>query len=131
VGFAYRQVVTGTPPGPEVESNIGGYSGISASGRESAALGGQFKPFELPIGNSGPDFPTGQRNTDCQLGQRGFPLGAAPLPGQPPDTAVNIVSDVPGTRGPTTLFWNADQEREILDTRIASRAPETWEALGR
>jgi ABC-type transporter Mla subunit MlaD len=131
VGFAYRQSAISTPPGATVESNVAGYSGISASGRESAALGGQFKPFELPIGNSSPYFPTGQRNADCQLGQRGFPLGAAPLPGQSADSAVNIVSDLPGSRGPTTLFWNADQEREIVDTRIASRAPETWEALGR
>ncbi|MGH2986909.1 MAG: MlaD family protein [Solirubrobacterales bacterium] len=131
VGFAYRQTAISTPPGATVESNVTGYSGISASGRESAALGGQFKPFELPIGNSSPYFPTGQRNADCQLGQRGFPLGAAPLPGQPADSAVNIISDLPGSRGPTTLFWNADQEREIVDTRIASRAPETWEALGR
>jgi ABC-type transporter Mla subunit MlaD len=131
VGFAYRQVITGAPPGPEVESNIAGYSGITASGRESAALGGQFKPFELPIGNAGPYMPTGQRNADCQLGQRGYPLGAAPLPGQPADTAANLVSDLPGSRGPTTLFYNDAGERELQDTRIASRQPKTWKKAGK
>ena len=131
VGFAYRQVVAAAPPGPEVESNVSGYSGITASGRESAALGGQFKPFELPIANAGPYMPTGQRNADCQLGQRGYPLGAAPLPGQPRDSAANLVSDLAGTRGPTTLFWNADGERELHDTRIASRQPKTWKKASR
>jgi ABC-type transporter Mla subunit MlaD len=131
VGFAYRQVVSAAPPGPEVESSVTGYSGILASGRESAALGGQFKPFELPLANAGPYMPTGQRDADCQLGQRGFPLGAAPLPGQPADSAANLVSDLPGTRGPTTLFWNADQERELVDTRNPNRSPESWRRLGR
>jgi ABC-type transporter Mla subunit MlaD len=125
-GFAYRQVVSGAPPGPEVESNVAGYAGTTASGRESAALGGQFKPFELPIANAGPYMPSGQRNADCQLGQRGFPLGSAPLPGQPLDAAANLISDLPGSRGPTTLFWNDSGERQLVDSRIGSRQPNTW-----
>jgi ABC-type transporter Mla subunit MlaD len=130
-GFAYRQVVTGGPAPGETESSISGYAGITASGRESAPLGGQFKPFELPIANAGPYMPTGQRNADCQLGQRGYPLGAMPLPGQPADSAANLTSDLPGSRGPTTLFWNDAGERELVDTRNPKRAPETWKKVGK
>ena len=90
------------------------------------ALGGQFRPYELPIANAGPYMPSGQNNADCQLGQRGYPLGAAPLPGQPAGSAANMISDLPGSRGPTTLFYNDAGERELVDSRIPSRAPETW-----
>jgi hypothetical protein len=131
VGFAYRQAATSAPPAPEVESSITGYAGTTASGRESAALGGQFRPYELPIANAGPYMPTGQKNADCQFGQRGYPLGAAPLPGQPPESAANLTSDLPGSRGPTTLFFNDAGEREIVDSRIPSRDPETWKQIGR
>lgn len=126
VGFAYRQAQSATPPGAEVESDVAGYAGTTASGRESAAFGGQFKPFELPIANAGPYMPTGQRNADCQLGQRGFPLGSARLPGQPLNSAANLISDLPGSRGPTTLFYDANHERRIVDSRIPSRQPQTW-----
>jgi ABC-type transporter Mla subunit MlaD len=131
VGFAYRQVATGGPLPGETESSISGYAGTTASGRESALLGGQFKPFELPIGNAGPYMPTGQRDADCQFGQRGYPLGALPLPGQPADSAANLTSDLPGSRGPTTVFFNEAGERELVDTRNPNRAPETWKRAGK
>jgi ABC-type transporter Mla subunit MlaD len=123
IGYTYRQIVTGTPLPFEVESDIAGYAGITASGR---SVDGTFKPFELPIANVGPYMPSGQQDADCQLGQRGYPLGAAPLPGQPPSSAANLTSDLPGSRGPTTVFWNDDLQRELVDSRIASRQPETW-----
>src|SRR5918996_4138073 len=126
VGFAYRQVATGGPLPGEAESSISGYAGTTASGRESALLGGTFKPFEFPIANAGPYMPTGQRDADCQFGQRGYPLGALPVPGQPPDVAANLASDLPGSRGPTTLFWTDAGERELVDSRVASRQPTTW-----
>ena len=126
VGYSYQQAISGAPLSPEVESNVGGYAGVTASGRESALLGGQFKPFELPIANAGPYMPAGQRNADCQLGQRGYPLGELRAPGQPESSAANLASDLPGSRGPTTLFWNDDHEREIVDSRIPSRQPQTW-----
>ena len=123
VGYTYRQIVTGTPLPFEVQSDIAGYAGTTASGR---ALDGTFKPFELPIANAGPYMPSGQQDADCQLGQRGYPLGAAPLPGQPESSAANLTSDLPGSRGPTTVFWNDDREREVVDSRIESRQPQTW-----
>jgi ABC-type transporter Mla subunit MlaD len=129
-GFAYRQVVAGGPQPFEVESSISGYSGTTASGRESAALGGQFRPFEFPIANAGPNMPTGQKDADCQLGQRGFPLGSYRLPGQPQSSAANLISDLPGSRGPTTTFFSDDGRRLSVDTRIESRQPETWKRVG-
>jgi hypothetical protein len=126
VGYTYRQIVSGAPLPVEVESNIGGYSGTTASGRASAAEGGVFKPFELPIANVGPYMPAGQRNADCQLGQRGYPLGESRAVGQPLNSAANLLPDLPGSRGPTTVFWNDDLERELVDSRVSSRQPSTW-----
>ena len=130
LGSAYRQVAAAGPLPFEVESSISGYAGMTASGRAGALGGGVFKPFELPIANAGPYMPAGQKNADCQLGQRGYPLGAAPLPGQPPSFAANLQSDLPGSRGPTTVFYNDDYERVLFDSRVESRAPETWKRKG-
>jgi ABC-type transporter Mla subunit MlaD len=128
LGFAYRQVGAFAPLPPEVESDVGGYAGMTASGRAGALGGSVFKPFELPIANVGPYMPAGQKNADCQLGQRGYPLGSMRAPGQPKSFAANLASDLPGSRGPTTLFYNAAGERELLDSRVDSRQPETWKA---
>jgi hypothetical protein len=38
---------------------------------------------------------------------------------------------MPGSRGPTTLFYNDQNERELQDTRVDSRQPETWKQVGR
>lgn len=130
-GFSYRQAATGAPLPTNVESDIAGYAGLTASGRESAALGGQFKPFELPIANAGPYMPTGQKNADCQFGQRGYPLGSYRLPGQPLSVAANLASDLPGSRGPTTTFYDDNGQRLSVDTRVDSRQPETWKRVGR
>ncbi len=126
VGFAFRQMLTGFPESFEVESAATAYAGIQASGRQSAALGGKFEPYEIPILNAHAYQPTGQRNADCQGGQFGYALGQGLVPGQDPSNPAYGVSDLPGSRGPTTLFNNDDGERELRDTRIASRAPETW-----
>ena len=131
IGYTYQQIASGAPPPFEVESDVGGYSGTTASGRASGLFGGTFKPFELPIANAGPYMPSGQRHADCQLGQRGYPLGAEPLPGQPAESAANLTSDLPGSRGPTTVFWNDDHQRELVDSRIDSRQPKTWKKAGR
>ena len=126
VGFAFRQMLTGFPESFEVESAATAYAGIQASGRQSAAFGGKFEPYEIPILNAHAYQPTGQRNADCQGGQFGYALGQGLVPGQDPSNPAYGVSDLPGSRGPTTLFNNDDGERELRDTRIASRAPETW-----
>ena len=130
VGYAFRQILTGFPPSPEVEASPAGYAGVQSSGRESAALGGKFKPYELPITNAHPYQPTGQKNADCQGGQFGYELGSGRVPGQALKNPAYGVSDLPGSRGPTLLFYNEAGDRELRDTRIASRQPETWEGIG-
>jgi ABC-type transporter Mla subunit MlaD len=116
-----------TLPG-EVQTPLGGYSGLQANGRAwspNVAEGGEFDPYNLPILHGNPYGPTGQKgtNADCQTGQTGYPLGALPVPGQSPDTPAFGVSDIPGSRGPTTLFYDQNGQRELKDTRVASRAP--------
>ena len=89
-------------------------------------MGGKFEPYTIPILNAHGYQPTGQRNADCQGGQFGYDLGQGLLPGQAPDNPAYAVADLPGSRGPTTLFTNDAGQRELRDTRIPSRQPETW-----
>jgi len=131
--------------GGEAEVPMAGYSGIQARGRIGNAPPPDdepdvsydpqdFAPFKMPI-TYGPVYgPTGQNKPgqdfdDCQLGQVGLPLGRLPLPGQDPGVPGIGVADLPGSRGPTTLFWNQDSTRELRDTRVGSRQPQTWSNL--
>ena len=75
-------------------------------------------------------MPAGQKNADCEGGQSGYELGQGLLPGQAPNNPAYAATDLPGSRGPTTLFYNDANERELADTRNPSRAPETWEGIG-
>ncbi len=131
VGYSFRQALTNFPSEFEVDTPVAGYSGEQANGRDADALGGSFKPYENPILNSQPYGPHGQRNADCQGGQQGYALGSLPVPGLPASSPANVTSDLPGSRGPTTLFYNDANERELHDTRIDSRQPETWKRVGR
>ena len=131
VGYALRQTLARFPGSPTVETPLGGYSGVGANGKAGSASPnpGEFRPYEYPIVNTHPYQPTGQRNADCQAGQAAYPLGQIRVPGQPLSNPGDRVSDLPGSRGPTTLFWNADQQRELFDSRVPSRQPETWRAV--
>ncbi|MDQ3729613.1 MAG: MlaD family protein [Actinomycetota bacterium] len=129
LGNAFRQTLTRFPAARQVETPLGGYSGVGANGKSGPAdMGddGVFKPYQNPIVNTRVYAPTGQRNADCQNGQNGYALGRLPVPGQIPADPATRVSDFPGTRGPTTVFYNADGERVLEDTRIRSRRPGTW-----
>ncbi len=132
LGNAFRQILTSFPATGRVETPLGGYSGIGANGKTGPAdpPPGVFKPYANPIVNSHAYGPTGQKGADCQPGQIGYTLGAADwsrVEGQLASDPGNRVSDIPGSRGPTTLFWNKDGERQRVDSRISSRQPETWE----
>jgi ABC-type transporter Mla subunit MlaD len=127
VGYTFRQMLTGFPPGPEVDAPSAGYSGAQSNGLQSQAACGKFKPYEIPILNAHPYQPTGQRNADCQGGQFGYALGQGLVPGQALNNPAYGVSDLPGSRGPTTLFNDDNGDRELVDTRNPSRQPETWE----
>jgi ABC-type transporter Mla subunit MlaD len=114
-----------------VETPVGGYSGKQANGIAGAlpnpADEGVFKPYDLPILNAPAYGPAGQDGSDCQAGQIGYKLGELLAPGQDPANPGLAVSDLPGSRGPTTVFFNDDQERELYDSRVDSRQPGTWE----
>ncbi len=132
LGNAFRQTLTRFPLTQTVETSLGGYSGVPANGKSGPVDpdgAGVFKPYELPLFNSHPYAPTGQAGSgrDCQPGQGGYPLGFQPVPGQPLSDPANRASDLPGSRGVTTLFWNADGDRQVVDTTNRRRAPGTWE----
>jgi ABC-type transporter Mla subunit MlaD len=145
VGFNFRQALTNAPLGPvhidlggvpvelpgEVETPIAGYSGWQANGKAGAVFdppeGGEFRPDELPILHVPVYTPAGQEgDEDCQQGQVGYPIGASPdvrFPGQAIENPALAMMDLPGSRGPTTLFWDAEGNRTFVDTRVESRQP--------
>jgi ABC-type transporter Mla subunit MlaD len=146
VGYNLRQQLIGLPNGGvniaagggnllvpgQVQAPLAGYSGLQANGKAgpvpNPADNGVFKPYELPIVHA-PGFtgPTGQAGVDggadCQGGQTGYVLGELRRPGQPASNPGFAPSNLPGTRGPTTLFWEQDGDRRLVDTRVESRAP--------
>jgi ABC-type transporter Mla subunit MlaD len=138
VGFPIGDVTINTQPNPalpplvstvpgEVRTGLAGYSGLQANGKAGAALdppdGGEFRPYELPILHAPAYQPAGRRNADCQSGQTGYPLGDLRVPGQPADSPALIASDYPGSRGPTTLFYDGTRNRSLADTRVRGRQP--------
>jgi hypothetical protein len=139
VGFSHREILVGTPPGNvqvdvggipitvpgEAENAMGGYSGFNANGQDAS---GVFKPYELPILYGQPYGPAGQKgtNNDCQGGQNGYALGQFRATGQPAANPAIVASDLPGSRGPTTTFWDDNGDRTLFDSRVDSRQPSSW-----
>ena len=128
VGYSLRQAIARWPGPPQAEVGMGGYTGISPNGKSGT---GEFRPYEFPITNSHAYGPTGQQDADCQPGQIGYPLGHILVPGQRPSDPANRVSDLPGSRGPLTGFWNAEGQRISVDSRVDSRQPESWKGVGK
>ncbi len=60
---------------------------------------------------------------DCQPGQTGYPLGNFPAAGQAPSNPAQVLSNLPGSRGITNVFWNKNGQRVIKNTRIPSHQP--------
>jgi ABC-type transporter Mla subunit MlaD len=127
VGYTFRQSLTLFPLG--VDAPLDGLSGAQGNGKTAESSGGVFEPYSVPILNAHPYAPTGQKNADCQWGQSGYEFGALRVPGQAANNPANGVSDLPGSRGPTTLFYNDQLQREFVDTRNPNRAPETWKGI--
>jgi ABC-type transporter Mla subunit MlaD len=141
-----------------VQTPVGGYSGIQANGKTGPLMpppgtyeDGDFAPYVAPIAYAPAYGPAGQNLTagdisrlypgqniapqdanDCQAGQNGYPLGASEetrLPGQPASNPTIGIADFPGSAGPTHLFWDKDSGRHLVDTRVESRQPDTWDQL--
>jgi ABC-type transporter Mla subunit MlaD len=108
-------------PGP-VEAGLPSYSGIQANGinGEASSDPGKFAPFTAPILQAHAYAPTGQRHADCQPGQSGYYFGDLRIPGQPPSSPAQVIPNIPGSRGPTTLFTTRNGTRILKDTRIPS-----------
>jgi virulence factor Mce-like protein len=115
-GFTQRVSIIGVPSQTEgqVQSGLGGYSGISANGRagptgftENPELSnGEFAPHELPILHGNPYGPAidSRGRADCQSGQNGYILSGAPeyrVRGQALDNPSVGVTNLPGSLGPT------------------------------
>ena len=128
VGYGLRQALVRYPGFPTAQVGLGSYAGVGPNGL--AAPSGEFQPYEIPITNTHPFAPTGQDGDDCQPGQTGYPLGRNPVPGQRASDPANRVSDLPGSRGPTIAFWNADRKRVLFDSRVPSRQPDSWKDIG-
>ena len=148
VGYSFRQALTSAPPGPiglanpldpdnpiqipgEVETPIAGYSGNPANGiagpLPDPSKDGEFQPETLPILHVPINTPAGQKgDADCEQGQIGYLLGdgaSVNAPGQPRDNPAVFINDLPGSRGPTTLFYTDDGRRVFRDTRVEARQP--------
>ena len=147
-GYNFRQALTVATLGPQ-SVNIGpvpvtipgmthgpvaGYSGIQATGKHGPVpdptKDGLFDPAGedddhngMPIVHGNPYGPTGQDGSDCQGGQSGYLLGELRIPGQPKSNPSVAVADIPGDRGPTTLFFDENTQRTYRDTRVPSRQP--------
>jgi ABC-type transporter Mla subunit MlaD len=134
------------------QGSLAGYSGIQANGKTGPAgdpLQGlppnTFAPHQIPILHGNSYAPTGQPNNvirkyasklgvsgfspnyneapDCQPGQTGYPLGNFPAPGQAPSNPAQVLSNLPGSRGISDVFWNKNGKRVLKDTRIPSHQP--------
>ncbi len=141
VGFNFRQALTNSPPGPnkvnigpvtlnvpgETHGPVAGYSGIQATGKHgplpNPLQDNLFDPEVQPIVHGNPYGPTGQDGSDCQGGQSGYLLGDLRIPGQPRSNPSVAVADIPGDRGPTTLYYDETGSRTFRDTRVPSRQP--------
>jgi ABC-type transporter Mla subunit MlaD len=137
VGYSFRQLAINAPLGPSTVSlpaigdvtipgqaaaGLGGYSGIQSNGIAGALSpnAGKFDPFSTPITQGHPYGPTGQHNADCQAGQSGYFFGDLRLPGQAASNPAEGFPDLPGSRGPTTVFTKRNGTRVLKDTRVQS-----------
>jgi ABC-type transporter Mla subunit MlaD len=134
IGFNQRVALVQMPQDNFVQTPLDAYAGQQTNGRagsigypQNSDTPGEFDPHNLPILHGNPYMPTGQPNygqfPDCQAGQTGYPLGDFRVPGQAKSNPAVGLSDIPGSRGITDAFWNANQKRVIADTRIPSHQP--------
>ena len=159
-GFDFRQQIINTPLGGQsltlpifgpvtvsgqVQGPVGGYSGISANGRSGLAPQippnpdidghpGIFAPHNLPILYGQLYMPSGQPNygqyPDCQPGQTGYMLGRYPIPGQSQANPTVGISDLPGSRGISNVYFDSAGNRTTKTTNIPSHLPKFIPGIG-
>ena len=152
IGFLQRVAVINMPQSIFTQQNLAGYAGQQANG-SAGPIGdppdsltpNEFAPHTLPIVHGNSYAPMGQPNKvirnyasrlglpgyqpnyneapDCQPGQTGYPLGSFPIPGQAADNPGSALSNIPGSRGVTDVFYDKNQNRVLKDTRIPSHQP--------
>jgi virulence factor Mce-like protein len=110
IGVPQGDPVAQAVPGGGQKGPLGGYSGIQAAGiiadnSQDPSANNKFDPHNLGIlhGESyGPAETNGQ--PDCQSGQGGYTMGAAPVPGQSTASPIHVSRNIPGLRGVTDLY---------------------------
>ena len=143
VGFTQRVAIIGFPMGNVTIDSQGraaadrdygprrgptplaGYSGLAANGKAGPVLDppeGGVPALRAPDPPQ-PGLPAG-RPAQGRLPVRAdrLPARRPPRPRPTPDSPALIASDYPGSRGPTTLFYN-HRNRALVDTRVPGRQP--------
>ncbi len=131
LGGAFRQTLTRFPAAQQVETPLGGYSGVAGQRQVRTGRSGRRGRVQaVPEPASSTHASTRRRakqDADCQNGQIGYALGRLPVPGQSMRT--------PRTGSPTSRDRAArprcsgarTASARSSDTRNPRRAPETWE----
>ena len=149
VGYSFRQALTNAPPGPvSVHAGPGHRSRSRArrmarspatrASRRPASTGpcrtrlddGMFEPRRSRPSTATPSAPRARRMPTARAASPATSSAGCRFPASPPRTRASGVADIPGCRGPTTLYYgeNAIQPdgsvlREFRDTRVPSRQP--------
>jgi hypothetical protein len=143
-----------------VQGPLNGYSGIAANGQTKSSgdpVAGippnTFAPHDIPILHGNAYGPTGQPNNvvrhyasklglpgfspnyneypDCEPGQTGYVLGDYRAPGQPKSSPAQLLTNLPGSRGITDVYFNQNGTRTLKNTTIPSHMPGGGPARGR
>jgi len=147
LGFQQRNIFVTYPQDPppvsiagvpidldgQVHAPVTSYSGLPADGLAGPAPNPaeelMFKPESLPIAHGPVNAPHGQLTDeypDCASGQFGYPLGDLRIEGAPAWSPAVTEGDYPGSVGRTTLYFDENGDRQLIDTHVPSRQPTTW-----
>ena len=124
-GFAFRQMLTNIPARPDASRRAAPATRACSptangpAGRLPARTTSRSST-PTPISPPASTTPTARADSSATRSARG--CSRARRRATPPTAS----PDLPGSRGPTTLFTNDAGNRELVDTRNASRQPETW-----
>ena len=128
VGYAFRQMLTDIPGSFEAEAASRRRTpALQSNGRSGRPTGGSFKPYEIPILNAHAvpaDRPAQRRLPGRPDRLRARP-GPAPRPGRR-QPGLRRLRPARLARADDAVLPTPTGDRELRDTRIPSRQPETW-----